>query len=145
MPSSPLGYSLPVTDQYAMHREIREIWNGFREPIEWARDSVQGVIEYIEGIDHPGIFALLPPLFPIPTTKTRHETKLQIEEKREKMLDWISNVPFNQHHSNIRQDRLPDSGQWLLQKKEYKIWLEDSSCSILWLHGIRMHLMILCW
>jgi hypothetical protein len=72
--------------------------------------------------------------------KNRHETKLHIEEKREKLLDWISNVPFNQHHSNIRQDRLPDSGQWLLQKKEYKIWLEDSSCSILWLHGIRMHL-----
>jgi hypothetical protein len=60
-----------------------------------------------------------------------------IEKKRAKFLDWISDIPFPEHHLDIRQDRLQNSGQWLMQKEAYKNWRNDTFGSILWLHGIR--------
>lgn len=58
------------------------------------------------------------------------------KEQRLIILRWLSSVPYAQHHQNIRTDRLHNSGLWMLEKPEYKVWQTTSSSSILWLHGI---------
>lgn len=57
-------------------------------------------------------------------------------EQRFAILQWLSNVPYAQHHQNVRKDMLHNSGLWMLDKPEYKVWQTTSSSSILWLHGI---------
>ena len=57
-------------------------------------------------------------------------------EKRLGILQWLSIVPHEQHHQNVRKDRLPGSGMWLLSKSEFTLWRSSSMSSILWLHGI---------
>ncbi|KAI9888993.1 MAG: hypothetical protein M1814_006051 [Vezdaea aestivalis] len=61
--------------------------------------------------------------------------ELQLSKRRE-ILKWISIIPYEQHHENIRRDRLEESGRWLLQKDEFSEWEKSSASSILWLHGI---------
>jgi hypothetical protein len=56
--------------------------------------------------------------------------------KRREILNWMSSVPYEQHHGNIRRDRLESSGLWLLHKDEFRLWRKSSTSSILWLHGI---------
>ncbi|KIM99246.1 hypothetical protein OIDMADRAFT_65994, partial [Oidiodendron maius Zn] len=57
-------------------------------------------------------------------------------EKRLGILQWLSTVPYEQHHQNVRKDRLLGSGMWLLSKSEFTLWRSSSVSSILWLHGI---------
>lgn len=56
--------------------------------------------------------------------------------KRLTILEWLSTVPYEQHHQNICKDRLQMSGRWLLEKPEFASWRSSSVSSILWLHGI---------
>ncbi|KAI9763081.1 MAG: hypothetical protein M1840_000928 [Geoglossum simile] len=58
------------------------------------------------------------------------------KSKRREVLKWISMVPYEQHHENIRRGRLENSGMWLLEKDVFKRWKMSSASSILWLHGI---------
>lgn len=57
--------------------------------------------------------------------------------ERLEIIRWISTVPYREHHENIRQDRLPGSGAWLLKSPNHVEWRASSYSSILWLHGIR--------
>ncbi|KAM7219021.1 hypothetical protein V8F06_005613 [Rhypophila decipiens] len=57
-------------------------------------------------------------------------------ETRAKILRSISNIQYSSHHKSARKGRLQGSGQWLLQKPEYRAWREDSASAVLWLHGI---------
>ncbi|KAN0072796.1 hypothetical protein V8E54_008910 [Elaphomyces granulatus] len=49
---------------------------------------------------------------------------------------WLSTIPYEQHHQNVRKDRLNGSGLWLLGKPKFTDWRLSSVSSILWLHGI---------
>ena len=57
-------------------------------------------------------------------------------ETRAKIIRAISSIHYSSHHKGARKGRLKGSGQWLLQKHEYRAWREESSSSVLWLHGI---------
>lgn len=57
-------------------------------------------------------------------------------ETRARILKAISPIPYRLHHKTARKSRLEGSGQWLLQKPEYRSWRESSTSSVLWLHGI---------
>ncbi|KAI9853467.1 MAG: hypothetical protein M1824_001230 [Vezdaea acicularis] len=57
-------------------------------------------------------------------------------EERLEIFRWMSTVPHRSHHENTGNDFLPQSGQWLLQKREFIEWRQSSVSSILWLHGI---------
>lgn len=57
-------------------------------------------------------------------------------ERKSKMLNSVSRVPYARYHEAARSGRLLKSGEWLLQKPLYRNWLTNSSSSILWLHGI---------
>ncbi|KAL7270204.1 hypothetical protein RUND412_007099, partial [Rhizina undulata] len=56
--------------------------------------------------------------------------------ERSKILEWLSRVPFENHHFFIRPFRQDATGKWLLQKRDFISWKDSSSSSILWLHGI---------
>ncbi|KAL7274140.1 hypothetical protein RUND412_002974 [Rhizina undulata] len=66
--------------------------------------------------------------------------KIVVNEDRDgerfEILEWLSKVPFENHHLFIRPFRQAGTGEWLLEKKEFIDWKDSSSSSILWLRGI---------
>uniref|UniRef100_A0A0W0GEG1 NACHT domain-containing protein n=1 Tax=Moniliophthora roreri TaxID=221103 RepID=A0A0W0GEG1_MONRR len=63
--------------------------------------------------------------------------KDQLEDsERTKILDWISPLPYQGYHNHHKRDVLQGTGQWLLQSQMYREWKNDSTSSLLWLHGI---------
>ncbi|TGO38147.1 hypothetical protein BHYA_0081g00430 [Botrytis hyacinthi] len=58
------------------------------------------------------------------------------EEERVKVFEWLTMIPNSSHHREKLRNLLPGSCNWLLRKKEFKEWMEASTSSILWLHGI---------
>ncbi|KAL2069304.1 hypothetical protein VTL71DRAFT_15642 [Oculimacula yallundae] len=58
------------------------------------------------------------------------------EDERLKIFDWLSTIEYRSHHRSKAKELLPGSGHWLLRKPEFAAWMESSTSSILWLHGI---------
>ena len=58
------------------------------------------------------------------------------ESKRLQLLRWLSPVQFSSHHARHSEIRVPGSGQWLLDNKQYLNWRNSSSSSVFLLHGI---------
>ena len=53
------------------------------------------------------------------------------------VLEWLSPLNPQQTHVDVRSQRLPGTGLWLLDKDEFKRWRYDAlSPHILWCHGI---------
>ena len=65
------------------------------------------------------------------------KTEDQMEEERLKILLWLSNVQYKQHHRSISKTLLEGTGSWLLGKLQFIEWRNSSVSSVLWLHGIR--------
>jgi hypothetical protein len=59
------------------------------------------------------------------------------DSERLKILDWISDVPFGNHHATVNDKRTKDTCEWLLTHSQYQEWYDTSSSAILWLHGTR--------
>lgn len=72
----------------------------------------------------------------------RIDKRLQaIEDELEKqqrisIFKAISTIPYPTHHKAVAQDRLGGSGRWLIEHESFREWCEDSTSSVLWLHGI---------
>ncbi|EEB95754.1 hypothetical protein MPER_05225, partial [Moniliophthora perniciosa FA553] len=63
--------------------------------------------------------------------------KDQLEDsERTRILDWISPLPYQGYHNHHKREVLQGTGQWLLQSQIYNEWKNDSTSSLLWLHGI---------
>ena len=58
------------------------------------------------------------------------------EDKRNKILQWISPIPYIEHHNQAKRDVLAGTGAWFLKDEKVLRWLSSSSSSIMWLHGI---------
>lgn len=58
------------------------------------------------------------------------------KDERNKILQWISRIPYIEHHNQAKRDVLPGTGAWFLKDKKVLRWLSSSSSSIMWLHGI---------
>lgn len=58
------------------------------------------------------------------------------EKERVKVFEWLTMIPSSSHHREKSRSLLSGSCNWLLRKKEFKEWMEASTSSILWLHGI---------
>ncbi|OJJ30091.1 hypothetical protein ASPWEDRAFT_120837 [Aspergillus wentii DTO 134E9] len=56
--------------------------------------------------------------------------------KQSALLQWLSSVPFIQHHKDHIRKNIPGCGHWFLNHPEYQNWKSSSSSSILLLHGI---------
>ncbi|KAF9891898.1 hypothetical protein FE257_002861 [Aspergillus nanangensis] len=71
------------------------------------------------------------------SAKTLDEIKDDLDvAKRPKILQWMSDEPYDSHHKQARSDVLEGTGQWLITDPTYVKWRKDSASSILWLHGI---------
>ncbi|KAH6689768.1 hypothetical protein F5X68DRAFT_260368 [Plectosphaerella plurivora] len=57
-------------------------------------------------------------------------------ERRIQILRSISTIPYTTHHKAAQKGRLQGSGQWLLDNHAFRRWRNDSTSSVLWLHGI---------
>ncbi len=66
--------------------------------------------------------------------KTLHDGLTASE--RGKILQWISPIPYLQHHNQAKRDVLAGTGIWFLNDDRVLRWLSSSSSSIMWLHGI---------
>ncbi|GKZ33027.1 hypothetical protein AbraIFM66950_002744 [Aspergillus brasiliensis] len=73
----------------------------------------------------------------LPRIETQVAECLEKLEWREalEILDWISPVKYGSHHNNVRGNRTPDTGDWLLQKGAFRDWEESSFSAVLWLRG----------
>ncbi|KAH7150140.1 ankyrin repeat-containing domain protein [Dactylonectria estremocensis] len=58
------------------------------------------------------------------------------EEPHKKLLNWLSPLPYHQHHQFVSHWRAPGFGKWLLNDPRYKAWHTASSSSILTLRGV---------
>ncbi|KAF7562204.1 hypothetical protein G7046_g1935 [Stylonectria norvegica] len=58
------------------------------------------------------------------------------DDERCKILQWISEVPFESDHYSAAKGRVKGTGQWLLDHPTYKQWRLADSSTILWLNGI---------
>ena len=56
-------------------------------------------------------------------------------DKRQKILNWLSEVKSEDHHAEVVKTRLEGTGAWLLHRQEIRNWLEAEESSVLWLHG----------
>jgi predicted ATPase len=57
------------------------------------------------------------------------------EEKLDQLVKWLSPLHYNVKHEESVEKHQEDTGTWLFEKKIYKEW-EDSTQSVLWIHGI---------
>jgi len=57
-------------------------------------------------------------------------------QKYKDILSWLSATRYDEHHDEQRKLRIPGTGTWLLQHVEYLSWHQESSSSILVVHGI---------
>ncbi|KAI5796206.1 hypothetical protein FPQ18DRAFT_423767 [Pyronema domesticum] len=56
--------------------------------------------------------------------------------ERSSILEWISTVPYSSHHQRINAGRLEGTGQWLLERQDYRTWISSSVSKLLLLRGI---------
>lgn len=58
--------------------------------------------------------------------------KLNSSEQSD-ILQWISNIPYEDNHLTARQGRTEGTGTWLLRHSQYLEWRKSSASMILWL------------
>ena len=61
--------------------------------------------------------------------------KAQKEERYREILSWLSPVPFKLHHKQLVNSRLEQSGEWLLNHRDYPEWKAPSASSLFLLYG----------
>ncbi|KAL7266513.1 hypothetical protein RUND412_010939 [Rhizina undulata] len=67
--------------------------------------------------------------------KLEEMSKQLDDDKRFKILAWLSKVNYKEHHKFIAGVRQANTGNWLFEKQDFIEW-EKLSSSIFWLHGI---------
>ena len=60
-----------------------------------------------------------------------------IDERRRKILKWLSPDDFEEVHERHVKKRFPNTGQWLLDDPRFISWRDETQSSILWCHGAR--------
>ncbi|KAI0174222.1 hypothetical protein BJ166DRAFT_605992 [Pestalotiopsis sp. NC0098] len=69
--------------------------------------------------------------------RTRISRALEVVEiaREQKVLEWISDVPFTQNHKDERKKRMDGTCNWLLEHDSYREWDAISGPSLMWLQG----------
>lgn len=58
------------------------------------------------------------------------------DAKRAEILQWLSPIPYEQHHNQVNQEIMAGTGLWFLNDDELLGWRGSSTSSIMWLRGI---------
>jgi ankyrin repeat domain-containing protein 50 len=59
------------------------------------------------------------------------------EDKRVRILKWISPILSHEHHDTIKEVRTAGTCEWLIQNERFREWRDASSSATLWLHSSR--------
>ena len=62
--------------------------------------------------------------------------KMLEDQQRSALLDWTSQIPYQQHYIQGRKKALRGTGTWLFTHPHFLQWKQSSSSEILWLHGM---------
>jgi ankyrin repeat domain-containing protein 50 len=78
---------------------------------------------------------------PLTRVDERVFTLLQSVDKNEhrEILEWISPIPYREHHNTVKDARTSDTCEWLIKDEKFRQWNDTSSSVILWLQGSRKH------
>lgn len=63
------------------------------------------------------------------------EAKIELDDEREKVLDFFGRVNLKENHAMSRKLRHEGTGLWLLQESRFNNWLQNCDSHI-WLYGI---------
>ncbi|KAI4211489.1 MAG: hypothetical protein LQ351_005791, partial [Letrouitia transgressa] len=63
-------------------------------------------------------------------------------EKRKAICDWISKTAYYSYHREMKEKVLSETGQWLLERNEFRDWIGRDQSSLLWLKGNGMPLYV---
>lgn len=66
------------------------------------------------------------------------EKERKWKDECEKTLDFLSKIPANKMHADVRNRRLKDSGQWIIKNETFQRWM-DGNLKTLWCPGKRNH------
>ncbi|KAF8418102.1 hypothetical protein EV426DRAFT_539987, partial [Tirmania nivea] len=55
--------------------------------------------------------------------------------RKSEILQWISEIPYTEHHTRISESRLNGTTDWLVQREEYRNWRATSASKLLLLRG----------
>jgi hypothetical protein len=66
---------------------------------------------------------------------SQFRTMLEHQEQQALGL-WLSPTNHREDHLRVHSGVLPGTGEWLLQRDEYRQWNQTSSPTALWIHGI---------
>ena len=68
-----------------------------------------------------------------------HVQQLSNDQKKERedFLNWISPHDYEEAHDTIYKKKHPGTGDWLLDTKEFRDWIDSSTSALLWCHGKR--------
>ena len=84
---------------------------------------------------------MLKRIFPTPVLRIDSRVAALCERldssERLRILEWISDTPYEENHDFASQGRTSGTGEWLLQHDRYREWRTSSASMILWLHGDR--------
>lgn len=58
------------------------------------------------------------------------------DARRTEILQWISPIPYEQHHNQAKEDIMSGTGLWFLDDDRLLEWRGSSASSIMWLRGI---------
>lgn len=56
--------------------------------------------------------------------------------QRLEILESISSEPYWRHHQDERETFVENTGNWLISHPVFQQWKDESSSSLLWLHGV---------
>lgn len=66
------------------------------------------------------------------------------DQERDKLLSWISDIKYCNHHDHVVERRTPETGTWLIRHETFREWRDTASSGILWLRGYRESQIALC-
>ncbi|GKU08491.1 hypothetical protein FLAG1_11389 [Fusarium langsethiae] len=58
------------------------------------------------------------------------------EDERCKILQWVSDIPYESDHYIARKGRVEGTGDWLISHEVYATWHNSDRSTLLWLNGI---------
>jgi len=91
----------------AVEARLTDLLHSLDAPMTRIDQGVSALLEWIDGEDEMGI------------------------------LEWISGIPYGDHHATVKNQRTLDTCEWLLQNERFREWEDTCSSAILWLQGSR--------
>ncbi|KAF5624688.1 ankyrin repeat-containing protein [Fusarium tjaetaba] len=58
------------------------------------------------------------------------------EDERCKIIQWVSDIPYESDHYIASKGRVDGTGEWLLSHEVYATWRQSDTSTLLWLNGI---------